>query len=627
MGSFQDLGISDALAEVLSSQGINEPFEVQVESIPPAMEGKDVSCRAPTGSGKTLAFGLPMLEKVSYAEPNRPRALILTPTRELAEQIYGVLKPLARVIDRTVGTIYGGVSYKNQYRALERGLDVVVACPGRLLDLMERGAVVLKDVEVVVIDEADRMADMGFMEPVCDILDRCLPDRQTVLFSATLDDEVGDLIKRYQREPVRLEVGAEEVSITDMEHHFWLMPHSKKSPISAELIRNCGRTIIFCRTRLGVERVNDELLDDGLGVRGLHGGLSQRQRDRAMQAFKHGECMALVATDVAARGLDVEGVNCVIHYDPPENGKAYKHRSGRTARGGASGVVVSLVQRPQKKMYHRLQKNVGVNVDFTPPDFGSLPTFEVEYIPAEPRSRGRRDGGRRDGGRRDGGRRDGGGGYGRRDGGRRDGGRRDGGGGGGYGRRDGGRRDGGRRDGGGGGGYGRRDGGRPDHNRNERNQRDGGYRRGNDRENDGGSRNDRRDNRDDRQGGNQRNDNQRGNDRSDSRGERQGGRDGGRGYNQGGNDNQRGNDRSDSRGERQGGRDGGRRGEPREDSGYHGRSAPKRENNSRSDDSGENKEHKGKRAPPPRPRSGPRPSRANFARRRGSPPRSFKRKK
>ena len=597
MGSFQDLGISDALAEVLSSQGINEPFEVQVESIPPSMEGKDVSCRAPTGSGKTLAFGLPMLEKVSFAEPNRPRALILTPTRELAEQIYGVLKPLARVIDRTVGTIYGGVSYKNQYRALERGLDIVVACPGRLLDLMERGAVVLKDVEVVIIDEADRMADMGFMEPVCDILDRCLPDRQTVLFSATLDDEVGDLIKRYQREPVRLEVGAEEVSITDMEHHFWLMPHAKKSPISAELIRNCGRTIIFCRTRLGVERVNDELLDDGLGVRGLHGGLSQRQRDRAMQAFKHGECMALVATDVAARGLDVEGVNCVIHYDPPENGKAYKHRSGRTARGGASGVVVSLVQRPQKKMYHRLQKNVGVNVDFTPPDFGSLPTFEVEYIPPEPRSRGRRDGGRRDGGRRDGGRRDGGGG--------------------GYGRRDGGRRDGGRRDGGGG-NYGRRDGGRPDYNRNERNQRDGGYRRGDDRGNDGGSQNDRRDNSGEREGGNRRNDNQRGNDRNDNRGGRQGGRDGG-----GGGYNQRGNDRRENRG----GRDGGRRGEPREDSGYHGRSAPSRENNSRSEDSGEKKEHTGKRAPPPRPRSGPRPSRANFSRRRGSPPRSFKRKK
>ena len=612
MGSFQDLGISDALAEVLSSQGINEPFEVQVESIPPAMEGKDVSCRAPTGSGKTLAFGLPMLEKVSFAEPNRPRALILTPTRELAEQIYGVLKPLARVIDRTVGTIYGGVSYKNQYRALERGLDVVVACPGRLLDLMERGAVVLKDVEVVVIDEADRMADMGFMEHVCDILDRCLPDRQTVLFSATLDDEVADLIKRYQREPVRLEVGAEEVSITDMEHHFWLMPHAKKSPISAELIRNCGRTVVFCRTRLGVERVTDELLDDGLGVRGLHGGLSQRQRDLAIQAFKHGECMALVATDVAARGLDVEGVNCVIHYDPPENGKAYKHRSGRTARGGASGVVVSLVQRPQKKMYHRLQKNVGVNVDFTPPDFGSLPTFEVEYIPPEPRSRGRRDGGRRDGGRRDGGRRDGGGGgYGRRDGGRRDGG------GGGYGRRDGGRRDGGRRDGGGG-NYGRRDGGRPDYNRNERNQRDGGYRRGDDRGNDGGSQNDRRDNRGEREGGNRRSDNQRGNDRNDNRGGRQGGRDGG-----GGGYNQRGNERRENRG----GRDGGRRGEPREDRGYHGRSAPSRENNSRSEDSWEKKEHTGKRAPPPRPRSGPRPSRANFSRRRGSPPRSFKRKK
>ena len=390
------------------------------------------------------------------------------------------------------------------------------------------------------------------------------------------------------------------------------MPHAKKSPISAELIRNCGRTVVFCRTRLGVERVTDELLDDGLGVRGLHGGLSQRQRDRAMQAFKHGECMALVATDVAARGLDVEGVNCVIHYDPPENGKAYKHRSGRTARGGASGVVVSLVQRPQKKMYHRLQKNVGVNVDFTPPDFGSLPTFEVEYIPPEPRSRGRRDGGRRDGGRRDGGRRDGGGGgYGRRDGGRRDGG------GGGYGRRDGGRRDGGRRDGGGG-NYGRRDGGRPDYNRNERNQRDGGYRRGDDRGNDGGSQNDRRDNRGEREGGNRRSDNQRGNDRNDNRGGRQGGRDGG-----GGGYNQRGNERRENRG----GRDGGRRGEPREDRGYHGRSAPSRENNSRSEDSGEKKEHTGKRAPPPRPRSGPRPSRANFSRRRGSPPRSFKRKK
>ena len=623
MASFQDLGVSDALAEVLSSQGINEPFEVQVESIPPAMEGKDVSCRAPTGSGKTLAFGLPMLERVSYAEPNRPRALILTPTRELAEQIYSVLKPLARVIDRTVGTVYGGVSYKNQYRALERGLDVVVACPGRLLDLMERGAVVLKDVEVVVIDEADRMADMGFMEPVCDILDRCLPDRQTVLFSATLDDEVADLIQRYQREPVRLEVGAEEVSITDMEHHFWLMPHAKKSPISSELIRSCGRTIVFCRTRLGVERVNDELLDDGIGVRGLHGGLSQRQRDRAMQAFKHGECMALVATDVAARGLDVEGVNCVIHYDPPENGKAYKHRSGRTARGGASGIVVSLVQRPQKKMYNRLQKNVGVNVDFTPPDFGSLPAFEVEYIPPEPRSRGRRDrnqgrsggggygsrgrGDRRGGGgnygRRDGGRRDGGGNYGRRDGGRRDGGRRDGG-----------RRDGGRRDGG------RRDGGRPDYSRNERSQRDGGYRRGDDRGDGRGSQNnERQENRgggqgDNRQGG-------RGGERSHDRRENRGNYGGGQ---RGGN---RDGGRRENREDRQGSRDGGRRGEPRENSSYHGRSAPQRETNSRNEGDGGKKEYKGKRAPPPRPRSGPRPSRADFSRRRGSPPRSFKRKK
>ena len=393
MVSFSDLGIEPALVNALRTQGILEPFEVQKESIPDGMLGKDVCCRAPTGSGKTLAFGLPLLSRTKEAEPRRPTSLILTPTRELAEQIYKVLDPLAYEMRLYVHAIYGGVSYNKQFRALDQGVDVLVACPGRLLDLMERGALSLDDVEVVVLDEADRMADMGFMEPVCKILDRCKKDRQTILFSATLDDEVADLVRDYQTDPVTIEVGPKEVSMESMTHHFWLMPNSKKPDITAELIRKCGRSIVFCRTRAGVDRVGDDLSYDGMAIQTLHGGLSQRQRDMAMQRFQHGECMALVATDVAARGIDVEGVNCVIHYDPPENGKAYKHRSGRTARGGASGIVVSLVQRPQKRSYSRIQRDVGIDVDFMPPEFSILPEFEVVYIAADRRSRDQGRGG------------------------------------------------------------------------------------------------------------------------------------------------------------------------------------------------------------------------------------------
>jgi len=436
--SFSDLGIEPVLVEALKAQGIIEPFEVQVESIPQGMLGKDVCCRAPTGSGKTLAFGLPLLSLTKEAEPRRPTALILTPTRELAEQIYKVLDPLAYELRLYVEAIYGGVSYTKQFKALDRGVDVLVACPGRLNDLLDRGALSLEDVAVVVLDEADRMADMGFMEPVCKILDQCQKDRQTILFSATLDDEVADLVRDYQTDPVTIEVGPAEVSMESMTHHFWLLPQSKKPDITAELVRKCGRTIVFCRTRAGVDRVGDDLNFEGLAIETLHGGLSQRGRDMAMKRFQHGECMALVATDVAARGIDVEGVNCVVHYDPPENGKAYKHRSGRTARGGKSGVVVSLVQRPQKRSYTRIQREVGINIDFMPPEFTVLPEFEVIYIAANRRTR---DQGRSNGGGRNGG--GGGGGY--RGGG---GGRSGGGGGGGY--RGGG---GGRSGGGGGGGY------------------------------------------------------------------------------------------------------------------------------------------------------------------------------
>ena len=225
------------------------------------------------------------------------------------------------------------------------------------------------------------MADMGFMEPVCDILDRCAPNRQTVLFSATLDDEVGDLVERYLNEPITIEVGPKEVSMDSMEHFFWLMKNSMKPGIASEAIRKCGRTVVFCRTRRGVDRVGDELVEEGISVATLHGGLDQKKRDRAMAKFVEGRCMALIATDVAARGIDVEGINCVIHYDPPENGKAYKHRSGRTARAGTSGTVLSFVQNPQRKMCSNIQRDVGIFVKFTPPDFNHLPKYDVQYIP------------------------------------------------------------------------------------------------------------------------------------------------------------------------------------------------------------------------------------------------------
>lgn len=379
--SFYDLGVDPGLVNSLKQMGITEPFEVQRESIPDAMMGNDVCCRAPTGSGKTLAFGLPLIMRTLRADPEFPTSLILSPTRELADQIANVLTPLAATFDLEVLAIYGGVPYGRQRKALSRGTDIVVACPGRLLDLLDHGALSLEDVGTVVLDEADRMADMGFMEPVCKILDQCAPNRQTVLFSATLDDEVSDLVTNYLSNPVTIEIGPKEVSMDSMEHFFWLMKNSMKASIASEIIRKCGKTVVFCRTRRGADRVGDDLVEEGISVSVLHGGLDQKKRDRAMAKFVEGRCMALVATDVAARGIDVEGINCVVHYDPAENGKVYKHRSGRTARAGAQGSVVSLVQNPQKKMCSNLQKDVGIFVKFKPPDFNDLPKYDVQYIP------------------------------------------------------------------------------------------------------------------------------------------------------------------------------------------------------------------------------------------------------
>ena len=385
--SFSELGVVPSVVNVLKEQGITEPFEVQAKSIPDILDGSDVCCRAPTGSGKTLAFGLPLLTNCKPAHPNYPTALIVTPTRELAEQISKVLEPLAKQTKLSVLAIYGGTSYGKQRQRLGKGVDIVVATPGRLIDLMENGTIHLDDVNAVVLDEADRMADMGFIDPVCHILDHCAKDRQTILFSATLDDDVATLVKKYQNRPVKIEVGPKEVSMESMKHFFWLMPNTRKSKLTSDAIKKGGRSMIFCRTRRGVDRVGKELRAENLSVAVIHGGLSQNQRDKAMERFIYGDCLALVATDVAARGIDVEGVQCVIHYDPPENGKAYKHRSGRTARAGAYGSVISLVQKPQKRDFHKIQRQVGINIQFTSPEFDKLPE-RVEYTPPKQARKG-----------------------------------------------------------------------------------------------------------------------------------------------------------------------------------------------------------------------------------------------
>ncbi len=378
--SFLDLGIEPAIVYQLKKQGITEPFEVQEAAIPDTLLGKDICCRAPTGSGKTLAFGLPLIARCKPSEPGRPSALIVTPTRELAEQISNVLTPLAKEMHLKVLAVYGGTSYTKHRKALDKGVDIVVACPGRLIDLMEQGSISLENVEIAVLDEADRMADMGFIDPVCFILDNCDKNRQVILYSATLDREVSKLVKKYQDRPERIEVGPKEISMDSMKHHFWIIK-KRKIIITSDIIEKVGRTMIFCRTRRGVDRVARELKDERLRATAIHGGLTQRQRDRAMDQFIYGDCIALVATDVAARGIDVDGVQCVIHWDPPENGKAYKHRSGRTARAGATGTVVSLLQKKDKGKYNRIQKEVGIRSQVSDPNLKNIPENELDYIP------------------------------------------------------------------------------------------------------------------------------------------------------------------------------------------------------------------------------------------------------
>jgi superfamily II DNA/RNA helicase len=370
--TFARLGLPDALIGALFERNIVQPFPIQEATIPDALAGKDVSGKAPTGSGKTLAFGLPLLARIERATRHQPRGLILAPTRELAEQIRQELVPLARAVGRDVAAVYGGVGYGPQKGALRRGVDVLVATPGRLEDLIEQGSIDLSRADIVVIDEADRMADMGFLPAVRRILDRTSHRRQTLLFSATLDGDVAVLSRGYQRDPIRHEAGTVEADAIDARHHFWLVQHEDRVRHTADVVGVAGRSIVFTRTRHGADRLARQLSKLGVTTVALHGGRSQNQRNRALHAFSSGSAQALIATDVAARGIHIDAVASVVHFDPPGDAKDYLHRSGRTARAGATGVVVSLVTRDQQRSVRRMQQELDLGAPIAVPRLDAL---------------------------------------------------------------------------------------------------------------------------------------------------------------------------------------------------------------------------------------------------------------
>ena len=358
--TFAELGVSAELVAALAADGIAEPFPVQALTIPDALAGRDVCGKAKTGSGKTLAFGLPLLERTSRAKSGRPRALVLVPTRELAVQVHDVLEPLAEASGLRLEAFYGGTPLERQLKALKRGVEIVVATPGRLIDLSDRGALSLSDVRTLVLDEADRMADMGFMPQVEWLLRKIERDHQTLLFSATLDRDVDHLVRHYMKDPVRHEVVSDTVTVEEMAHRFLAVHQMDKPKVAAAISRGVERTLIFVRTKRGADRLTLQLRREGVKAGAIHGDLRQAARERALADFTEGKLNVLVATDVAARGIHVDGIDVVIHYDVPEDHKAYLHRSGRTARAGVAGVVVTLVLWNQHHDMELLQRRVGV---------------------------------------------------------------------------------------------------------------------------------------------------------------------------------------------------------------------------------------------------------------------------
>ncbi len=360
--TFADLGLCDEIVATLTDKGITSPFPIQTLTIPDALAGKDVCGKAKTGSGKTLAFGLPVLQRLEAARPKLPTALVLVPTRELANQVCDELKSAGAAVGRSVLAVYGGAPIEKQITRLENGVDMVVATPGRMIDLIERGAVAVTSVGHVVVDEADRMADMGFLPQVEWILRNVRFDRQTLLFSATLDGAVNTLIRRYQNVPEMHEVAGVEFTVEEMTHRFIAVHKMDKAKVAASIAESADRTIMFTRTKVMADRLAGELEGLGLRVAAIHGDLRQSQREKSLRDFSNGKLQALVATDVAARGIHVDDVDVVLQYDPPSDHKTYLHRAGRTARAGGSGLVVTLSMWNEELDIKRLQKRVGVTM-------------------------------------------------------------------------------------------------------------------------------------------------------------------------------------------------------------------------------------------------------------------------
>ncbi|WP_329177774.1 DEAD/DEAH box helicase [Streptomyces sp. NBC_01477] len=361
--TFADLGLAEAIVRKLNQNGVVTPFPIQAATIPDALAGRDILGRGRTGSGKTLSFGLPLLTQLSggHTDKRRPRGVILTPTRELAMQVADALQPYGDVLGLKMKVVCGGTSMQNQIYALERGVDILVATPGRLRDLINRGAAILDQVQIAVLDEADQMSDMGFLPEVTEILDLIPAGGQRLLFSATLENEIDSLVKRYLVSPVTHEVDAAQGAVTTMTHHVLVVKPKDKAPVTAAIAARKGRTIIFVRTQMGADRVAEQLIESGVRADALHGGMTQGARTRTLEDFKAGQVNVLVATDVAARGIHVDGIDLVLNVDPAGDHKDYLHRSGRTARAGKSGTVVSLALPHQRKQIFRLMEDAGVD--------------------------------------------------------------------------------------------------------------------------------------------------------------------------------------------------------------------------------------------------------------------------
>lgn len=354
---FAELGVPARIDIGLAAAGFAEPFAIQIEAIPVAMGGRDVCGRAKTGSGKTLAFGIPMLSRIEgSAGPSAPLGLVLVPTRELAVQVAEVLQPVAAAAGITVAPVYGGASREHQVREMQGGVELVVATPLRLIDLIKSDEVDLGAVQIVCLDEADRMADDGFTPQVEWILRHCTGRSQTMLFSATLDGDVGHLIRHYLKDPVEVAIDSATDTVGSMHHLFLAVHHMDKARIVGAISESISKVVVFCQTKRLCDKVENALVDNGVNAAAIHGDLSQAARERALQRFAEGRLNVLVATDVAARGIDIDDIGAVIHYDPAGDAKDYLHRSGRTARAGRDGWAITFVEYNQHTQMRVLQR-------------------------------------------------------------------------------------------------------------------------------------------------------------------------------------------------------------------------------------------------------------------------------